>query len=99
MCDAQHGDGHASHAIPTALSSREYRAAAAGSAGVIASGATAALTLEIPALRVGDKKIAKRLDARDGLEFFRIDEVGVERDGIAVGKKLHEAAVTFDQVI
>ena len=39
--------------------------------------------LEIPALRVGDQKVAKRLHARDRLEFFRIDEVGVERDRIA----------------
>lgn len=34
---------------------------------------------ERPALRVGDEKIAERLHACHGLEFFRIDEIGVER--------------------
>ena len=55
--------------------------------------------LEIPALRVGHQKVAKRLHARDGLEFFRIDEVGVERDRIGVGKQLYETAVALDQIV
>jgi hypothetical protein len=52
--------------------------------------------LETPALRVGDKKVAKCLDARHGLEFLRIDEVGVKRDRIGVAEKLHEPAIAAD---
>ena len=36
--------------------------------------------LEMPALRVGDQKIAEYLDTGDRLEFFRVDEIGVERE-------------------
>jgi hypothetical protein len=38
--------------------------------------------LKMPALRVGDQKVAKYLDARDRLEFFRVDEIGVERERV-----------------
>src|ERR1700761_5105862 len=54
---------------------------------------------EIPALRVGDQKIAKRLNARNGFQLFRINEIGVERDGIALAEQRHQSAVLFDQII
>src|SRR5580704_18499747 len=55
--------------------------------------------LIIPALRVGDEKIAERLHARHGLELFRIDEVGVERDRLGLAEQLHQPAVLLDQII
>src|ERR1700731_1507166 len=55
--------------------------------------------LKIPALRVGDEKIAERLHARPGLELFGIDEVGVERLGLGLAEQLHQAAVLLDQII
>src|ERR1700722_13606829 len=42
------------------------------------------LRSEIPALCVGDQKIAKRLNARHGFQLFGIDEIGIERDGVAL---------------
>ncbi len=41
-----------------------------------------ARTLEVPALRIGDKEIAEYLDARDRFEFFRIDKIGIERERV-----------------
>src|ERR1700722_15828106 len=55
--------------------------------------------LKIPALRVGDEKIAERLHPRHGLELFRIDEIGVERDRLSLAEQLHQAAVLLDQII
>src|SRR5580693_4836815 len=55
--------------------------------------------LKIPALRVGDEKIAERLHARHGLELFGIDEVGVECLGFGLAEQLHQAAVLLDQII
>src|SRR5450631_1910812 len=37
---------------------------------------------EMPALRIGDQKVAEYLDARHRLELFRIDEEGVDRDRV-----------------
>src|SRR5271168_947275 len=54
---------------------------------------------EIPALRVGDQKIAKRLNARNGFQLFGIDEIGIERDGVALAEQLHQSAVLLDQII
>ena len=48
----------------------------------------AAKNLVAPALSIGDEKVAKCLHACDGLELFRINEIGVERDRLAVGEKL-----------
>lgn len=38
--------------------------------------------LEMPALRVGDQKVAKYLDTRHRFEFFRIYEIGIERERV-----------------
>jgi hypothetical protein len=48
-----------------------------------------AARLKIPTLRVGDQEVAEHLDARHRLEFFRIDEIGVERQRIRFAEKLH----------
>src|SRR5579863_1733519 len=53
--------------------------------------------LEIPALGVGDKEVAKSLDAGDRLEFFGIDEIGVERDRFGVAEQLHKPVL--DEVV
>src|SRR3974377_1107500 len=53
----------------------------------------------MPALRVRDQEIAEDLDARDRLQLFRIDEVGIEREGIDVAKQLHENAVLLDEIV
>src|SRR5437899_840391 len=42
------------------------------------------LWLEMPTLRFRDQEVAEYLHACDRLQFFRIDEIGVERDGIGV---------------
>ena len=39
-------------------------------------------TSEAPALRLGDQEVAEHLDARDRLEFFRIDKIGIERERV-----------------
>src|SRR5580700_503485 len=56
-------------------------------------------SLVIPALRVGDEEIAEGLHARDGLELFGVNEIGVERDRFGFAEKLYEAAVLLDQII
>jgi hypothetical protein len=48
--------------------------------------ATMAAALKIPALRVGDEEIAKCLHARHRFQLFRIDEVGIERDGLRLAE-------------
>src|SRR3974377_523284 len=53
----------------------------------------------MPALRVRDQEIAEDLDARDRLQLFRIDEVGIEREGIDVAKQLHETTVLLDEIV
>jgi len=55
--------------------------------------------LEMPALRFGDQKVAEHLHPRDGLEFFRINEIGVERDGVGLAEQLHQPAILLDQVV
>src|SRR5208282_1055142 len=65
----------------------------------VAAFARSSGTLEIPALRVGDEKVAKRLHAGDRFELFGIDEIGIERDGIGLGEQLHQPAVLLDQII
>ena len=42
--------------------------------------------LKVPALRVGNQKVAKYLDARHRLELFRIDKIGVERERIGLAE-------------
>jgi hypothetical protein len=37
---------------------------------------------EVPALRIGDKEIAKNLYARNRFKFFRINEIRIERERI-----------------
>ena len=54
---------------------------------------------EIPALRIRDEKVAESLYAGDRFEFFRVDEIGVERDGVGLAEQLHETAVLLDQII
>src|SRR5580700_9764066 len=53
--------------------------------------------LKIPALRVGDQEVAKRLHAGHGLELFGIDEIGIERDRFGIAEKLHQAIL--DQIV
>ncbi len=57
------------------------------------------VALVIPALRVGDQKVAECLHARDRFELFRIDEIGVERDRVGLGEQRHQATVLLDQII
>src|SRR5271170_3356857 len=54
---------------------------------------------EIPALRVGDKEIAEGLHARDAFELLRVDEIGVERDGVGLAEQLHQPAIFLDQIV
>src|SRR6202045_5248669 len=54
---------------------------------------------EIPALRVGDEKVAERLHARHGLELFGVDEISVEGLGLGLAEQLHQPAVLLDQII
>ncbi len=42
--------------------------------------------LKVPALRVGDQKVAEYLDARHRLELFRIDKIGVKRERIGLAE-------------
>src|SRR5260370_23701730 len=53
----------------------------------------------IPALSLADQEVAERLHPRHRLEFLRVDEKSVERDGFRLAEQLHEAAVLFDDVI
>src|SRR6266851_5837334 len=53
----------------------------------------------MPALRLGDEKVAKHLHARDRLEFLRIDEIGVVGDLVVVAEQMHQAAVLLDQIV
>ena len=56
--------------------------------------------LEMPALRLRHQKVAEHLHARDRLELFRIDEIGIERDRrVGLAEQLHQSAVLFDQII
>src|SRR6516164_985496 len=53
----------------------------------------------MPALRLRDQKVAEHLHARDRLEFFRIDEIGIERDRrVGLAEQLHQSAVLLDQI-
>src|SRR4029077_10552727 len=53
---------------------------------------------EIPALRIGNQKIAKDLHARDRFELFGINKRAVERDLVALPKQLDEPGV-LDQIV
>jgi hypothetical protein len=53
----------------------------------------------MPALGVGDQEIAENLDARHRLEFFRVDEKGIERERVLLAEKLHQPAVFLHQVV
>lgn len=55
--------------------------------------------LKMPALRVGNQKVAKYLNARDRLEFLRIDEIGVERERIGFAEQLYQSAVFLHQIV
>ena len=37
---------------------------------------------EMPALGVGDEEVTEHLDARDRLEFFRINKIRIERERV-----------------
>ena len=54
---------------------------------------------EIPALRFRDQEIAKHLDARNRFQLFRINEIGVERDGVGFAEQLHQSAILLDQIV
>src|SRR6186713_838594 len=54
---------------------------------------------ETPALRVAHEEIAKRLHARDRLQFFGINEIRIERRAFLFAEQLHEADVLLDQII
>src|SRR5580658_9233078 len=54
---------------------------------------------EIPALRVGDKKIAKSLHTCDAFKLFRVNKIGIERHSLGLAEQLHESAVLLDQII
>src|SRR5262249_40867982 len=54
---------------------------------------------EIPSLRLADEEVAESLHPGHRLEFFRIDEIGVERDGLGVTEQLHQSGVLFDDVV
>src|SRR4029077_13971254 len=56
-------------------------------------------TSEIPLLCFRDQEVAEHLDARDRLEFFRIDEERIEREIVDLAEQLHQATVFFDQII
>src|SRR5229473_7108030 len=53
----------------------------------------------IPALSLADQEVAERLHPGHRLEFLRVDEISVERDGFRFAEQLHQAAVFFDDVI
>lgn len=55
--------------------------------------------LEIPALCFRDKKISEHLHTCDRLQFFRINEIRIERDRIVLREQLHQSLIFFDQVI
>ena len=55
--------------------------------------------LEIPALGVCDEKVAEDLQPGDIFEFFRIDEIGVERDRVGLGEYLHEPGFGLDKIV
>src|SRR5215216_3717533 len=53
----------------------------------------------MPALRLGDQEVAEHLDARERLQFLRINEIGIHRDGVGGSEQLHQAAILLDQII
>src|ERR1700730_16166977 len=55
--------------------------------------------LEVPALCFRDEKVAEHLHPRHRFELFRIDEIGIEGDGVGLAEQLHESAILLDQVI
>src|SRR5262249_264385 len=55
--------------------------------------------LKAPALRLGDEEIAEHLDARDRLEFFRVDEIRVGRYLPHVAEHLNQPLVPSQQII
>jgi hypothetical protein len=52
-----------------------------------------------PALRLAHHEIAEHLHPRHGLQFFRIDEVGIQLDRIRLAEKLHQPVVFLDQIV
>ena len=54
---------------------------------------------EAPALRVADEEVAERLNARDRLQLFRVDEERVERRAFLFAEQLNQADVFLDQVV
>src|SRR5260370_15064913 len=53
----------------------------------------------IPALSLADQEVAERLHPGHRLEFFRVDEISVARDGFRFAEQLYQAAVFFDDVV
>ena len=54
---------------------------------------------EMPALRIGDQEVSEDLDARDRLEFFWINKIGVKRERVGLAKQLHQTAIFLDQIV
>ena len=52
-----------------------------------------------PALRFAHDEVTEHLHARDRLQLFRIDEIGVELDRVRFAEQLHEPALFLDQII
>jgi len=75
---------HASHAVPECVRPRAHQGSCA---------------LVIPALRVADQEVAKRLHARHRFELFRIDKISVERWPLFLAEQLHQADIFLDQII
>src|SRR3954466_5966181 len=54
---------------------------------------------EMPALRFRHQEVTESLHASDRLQFFRIDEIGIERDRVGFPEQLHERPVLLDQIV
>jgi hypothetical protein len=64
-----------------------------------ASHAASRAQSEMPALCLGDKEIAEHLDAGHRFQFLRIDEIGVQSDGIGLSEQLDKAAILLDEIV
>jgi hypothetical protein len=78
-CEAQQRARCQEGAVCAWKRSKQYDEAHASHAGSWAGGWRMS---EVPALRLGNQKIAKYLDAGNRFQFLRIDEIGVKGDGI-----------------
>src|SRR6266567_2656305 len=62
-------------------------------------GGTRLKSSEIPLLRFRNQEVAEDLNARNGFEFFRVHEEGVEGEIVKIAEQLHQAAVLLDQIV